>query len=188
MRNFILSSGHQMPIEHVASVQLSPDPEVQLVTAAISRYIRQAMHCLHSIQPKTKVIVKYANHPIDSVGAMMDISDQGKEVTIMSFEFPEREGFTDFASSLGDEVSEDIGMKKEDIDISETDKFQPSEWLDLRNKKGQMYVHKDKMNTLVLMKRRFLTFHKDQPKGISHKPGVVKGFCQCSQKRLSRSS
>ena len=94
----------------------------------------------------------------------------------MSFEFPEREGFTDFASSLGDEVSEDIGMKKEDIDISETDKFQPSEWLDLRNKKGQMYVYKDKMNTLVLMNERFLTFHKDQPDGISRKAGVVKDF------------
>ena len=172
LRNFILGSGHQIPIEHAASVQLSPDPdpEVQLLTAAISRDMRQG------IQPEPKVIVKYANDPIDSVGAMMDISDQGKEVTIMSFEFPEREGFTDFASSLGDEVSEDIGMKKEDIDISETDKFQPSEWLDLRNKKGQMYVYKDKMNTLVLMNERFLTFHKDQPDGISRKAGVVKDF------------
>ena len=32
LRNFILGSGHQIPIEHAASVQLSPDPEVQLVT------------------------------------------------------------------------------------------------------------------------------------------------------------
>ena len=85
----------------------------------------------------------YANDPIDSVGAMLDLSDQGEEVTITSFELPEQESFIEFATTLGEE-SENIVKKEED-------KFQQSDWLDLRGKLGPCFMFTEAINTLVLM-------------------------------------
>ena len=140
-----------------------------LVTASISKDIRQAK------EPEQKVIVKYANDPIDSVGVILNLSDQGEEVTIMIFELLEQESFIRFATTLGKE-SGNIVKKEEDIDISQYDKFQPSDWLDLRGKNGRRFVSTDAINTLVLMNKRFITFHEGKPDGMSREPGVTRNF------------
>ena len=206
LRNFILGSGHQIPIEK-ASVMFSADPapEEQLMvddltmaaasstaaTSSVTEPVSEplsledqdselevpiasrviAVDMKKAIEPVKKVQVSYVNDPIDSVRAMLDQCDEGKDDTILSFPIPEQEGFIAMTASLQN-------PPQEDKDITEYEDFVPSVWLQMRRGNGQPFIAKDLVNKLVLMNNRFILYHKDHPNGISREKGVVKNFCE----------